>query len=48
MNMEALNSMEWRALQKLAKENGVKANIKKTDMIAEIISKADATNNAVG
>ena len=39
MNEEQLKLMEWRALQSLAKENGIKANTKKTEMIQAILVK---------
>ena len=36
--------MKWRDLQKLAKENGVKANMKRTKIISKLIFKDTATN----
>ena len=37
MEAESLNSMKYRDLQKLAKKNGMKANLRKVDMVEQLL-----------
>jgi hypothetical protein len=48
MEVEKLNLMKYRELQKVAKENGVKANLPKADLVKQLLEHFNKEEDGVG